>query len=72
MDHVDLYYQHRVDPETPIEDTVGALADLVREGKIRHIGLSEASPRTIERAHSVHRHYRCAIGVFALDPRPRT
>jgi len=54
VDTVDLYYQHRVDPETPIEDTVGALADLVREGKIRYIGLSEASPRTIERAHSVH------------------
>ena len=54
VDHVDLYYQHRVDPETPIEDTVGALADLVREGKIRHIGMSEASPRTIERAHNVH------------------
>src|SRR5271157_3902495 len=54
VDTVDLYYQHRVDPNTPIEDTVGALADLVREGKIQHIGLSEASPRTIERAHSVH------------------
>ena len=54
VDHVDLYYQHRVDPETPIEDTVGALADVVREGKVRYIGLSEASPLTIERAHSVH------------------
>ncbi|MGW0810718.1 aldo/keto reductase [Nonomuraea sp. NPDC002799] len=53
-DHIDLYYQHRVDPDTPIEDTVGALADLVRQGKIRHIGLSEAGPETIRRAHAVH------------------
>ena len=53
-DHVDLYYQHRVDPKTPIEDTVGALAALVAEGKIRHIGLSEAGPDTIRRAHAVH------------------
>lgn len=53
-DYIDLYYQHRVDPDTPIEDTVGALADLVAQGKIRHIGLSEASPRTIRRAHAVH------------------
>src|SRR6478672_13259039 len=53
-DHIDLYYQHRVDPGTPIEETVGALADLVGEGKIRHIGLSEASPATIRRAHAVH------------------
>lgn len=53
-DHVDLYYQHRIDPNTPIEDTVGALAELVAEGKILHIGLSEASPDTIRRAHAVH------------------
>ena len=53
-DHVDLYYQHRVDPATPIEDTVGALAELVKAGKIRHIGLSEAAPATIRRAHAVH------------------
>ena len=53
-DHIDLYYQHRVDPNTPIEDTVGALADLVAEGKVLHIGLSEASPDTIRRAHAVH------------------
>ncbi len=53
-DHVDLYYQHRVDPKTPIEDTVGALAALVAEGKIRRIGLSEAGPDTIRRAHAVH------------------
>jgi aryl-alcohol dehydrogenase-like predicted oxidoreductase len=53
-DHIDLYYQHRVDPDTPIEDTVGALAALVAEGKVRHIGLSEAGPATIRRAHAVH------------------
>jgi aryl-alcohol dehydrogenase-like predicted oxidoreductase len=53
-DHIDLYYQHRVDPNTPIEETVGALAELVTEGKILHIGLSEASPDTIRRAHAVH------------------
>jgi aryl-alcohol dehydrogenase-like predicted oxidoreductase len=53
-DYIDLYYQHRVDPNTPIEETVGALADLVTEGKVRYIGLSEASPGTIRRAHAVH------------------
>ncbi len=53
-DHVDLYYQHRVDPNTPIEETVGALAELVAEGKVRHIGLSEAGPDTISRAHAVY------------------
>src|SRR5215217_5117381 len=53
-DHIDLYYQHRVDRSTPIEDTVGTLAELVTEGKIRHIGLSEASPTTIRRAHANH------------------
>jgi aryl-alcohol dehydrogenase-like predicted oxidoreductase len=53
-DYIDLYYQHRVDPQVPIEDTVGALAELVGEGKIRHIGLSEAGPETIRRAHAVH------------------
>src|ERR1700733_14900345 len=53
-DHVDLYYQHRVDPNTPIEDTVGALAELVTEGKVRHIGLSEAWVGTIRRAHAIH------------------
>jgi aryl-alcohol dehydrogenase-like predicted oxidoreductase len=53
-DHVDLYFQHRIDPDTPIEETVGALAELVQEGKIRHIGLSEAAPDTIRRAHAVH------------------
>ena len=54
VDVVDLYYQHRVDPDTPIEDTVGAMADLVREGKVRWLGLSEAAPQTIRRAHAVH------------------
>jgi aryl-alcohol dehydrogenase-like predicted oxidoreductase len=53
-DHLDLYYQHRGDPDTPIEETVGALAELVTEGKIGHIGLSEAGPATIRRAHAVH------------------
>jgi aryl-alcohol dehydrogenase-like predicted oxidoreductase len=53
-DHIDLYYQHRIDPNTPIEETVGELAALVKEGKIRHIGLSEAAPDTIRRAHAEH------------------
>jgi aryl-alcohol dehydrogenase-like predicted oxidoreductase len=54
VDTIDLYYQHRVDPKTPIEETVGALAELVREGKIRFIGLSEASAATVRRAHKIH------------------
>jgi aryl-alcohol dehydrogenase-like predicted oxidoreductase len=54
VDHIDLYYQHRVDPKTPIEDTVGAMAELVKAGKVRYLGLSEASPATIRRAHKVH------------------
>ncbi|KFZ82635.1 aldo/keto reductase [Amycolatopsis sp. MJM2582] len=54
VDHIDLYYQHRVDPEVPIEETAGALSSLVEQGKIRHIGLSEAGPETIRRAHAVH------------------
>jgi aryl-alcohol dehydrogenase-like predicted oxidoreductase len=54
IETIDLYYQHRVDPNTPIEETVGAMAQLVREGKIRHIGLSEASPQTLRRAAKVH------------------
>ena len=53
-DHVDLYYQHRVDPNVPIEETVGAMAELVEQGKVRHLGLSEAAPETIRRAHAVH------------------
>ncbi len=54
VDVIDLYYQHRVDPDTPIEDTIGAMSELVRAGKIRFLGLSEASPATIRRAHAVH------------------
>ncbi len=54
VDHIDLYYQHRVDPNTPIEETVGAMAELVAAGKVRHLGLSEAGPDTIRRAHAVH------------------
>jgi aryl-alcohol dehydrogenase-like predicted oxidoreductase len=54
IDTIDLYYQHRVDPKVPIEDTVGAMADLVREGKVRHLGLSEAAPTTLRRAVAVH------------------
>jgi aryl-alcohol dehydrogenase-like predicted oxidoreductase len=71
-DYIDLYYQHRVDPSTPIEDTVGALAELVAEGKIRFVGLSEAGPDTIRRAHAVHpitraRHW--IRGVLTVGPR---
>ncbi|MGA2204546.1 MAG: aldo/keto reductase [Terriglobales bacterium] len=54
IDHIDVYYQHRVDPKTPIEETVGAMADLVKEGKVRFLGLSEAAPATIRRASAVH------------------
>jgi aryl-alcohol dehydrogenase-like predicted oxidoreductase len=54
VDHIDLYYQHRVDPETPIEETVGAMAALVKAGKVRYLGLSEAAPATVRRAHKVH------------------
>jgi aryl-alcohol dehydrogenase-like predicted oxidoreductase len=53
-DHIDLYYQHRMDPSTPIEETVGALSELIAEGKVLHYGLSEAAPETIRRAHAVH------------------
>jgi len=54
VDYIDLYYQHRVDPQTPIEETVGAMAELVKAGKVKYLGLSEASPATIRRAHKVH------------------
>ncbi|MEU0674626.1 aldo/keto reductase [Streptomyces sp. NPDC006172] len=54
VDHIDLYYQHRVDPQVPIEETVGAMAELVQAGKVRHLGLSEAGAETIRRAHAVH------------------
>lgn len=55
VDEIDLYYQHRVDTKTPIEETVGAMADLIQAGKVRHLGLSEAAPETIRRAHAVHK-----------------
>jgi aryl-alcohol dehydrogenase-like predicted oxidoreductase len=55
VDHIDLYYQHRVDPDTPIEDTIGAMVDLVKEGKVRYIGMSEAAPETIRRAAKIHK-----------------
>ena len=69
-DHVDLYYQHRVDPDVEIEETVGAMAELVKEGKILHIGLSEAAPETIRRAHAVHpiTALQTEFSVFARDP----
>ena len=72
-DHVDLYYQHRVDPNTPIEDTVGALAELVAEGKVRHIGLSEAGPATIRRAHAVHpiTALQLEYSLWTRDPEPK-
>jgi aryl-alcohol dehydrogenase-like predicted oxidoreductase len=54
VEHIDLYYQHRVDQSVPIEETVGAMAELVQQGKVKHLGLSEASPQTIRRAHAVH------------------
>src|SRR5436190_18099082 len=69
-DRIDLYYQRRVDPETPIEDTVGAVAELVTEGKIRSIGLSEAGPATIRRAHAVHpiAALQTEYSLWARDP----
>jgi aryl-alcohol dehydrogenase-like predicted oxidoreductase len=54
VERIDLYYQHRVDPKVPIEETVGAMAELVEQGKVRHLGLSEAAPETIRRAHATH------------------
>ena len=70
VDYVDLYYLHRVDPETPIEETVGAMADLVREGKVRHLGLSEAAADTIRRAHAVHpiTALQSEYSMFSRDP----
>ena len=70
VDHIDLYYQHRVDPDVPIEETVGAMAELVDAGKVRYLGLSEAAPETIRRAHAVHPITRAADRVFAVDPDP--
>ena len=71
-DHIDLYYQHRVDPKTPIEDSVGALAELVTEGKVRHIGLSEAGVNTIRRAHGVHpiTALQSEYSLWTRDPEP--
>jgi aryl-alcohol dehydrogenase-like predicted oxidoreductase len=73
-DRIDLYYQHRVDPNTPIEDTVGALAELVAEGKIRHIGLSEAGVGTIRRANAVHpiAALQSEYSLWTRDPEPET
>jgi aryl-alcohol dehydrogenase-like predicted oxidoreductase len=70
VDHIDLYYQHRVDPDTPIEETVGAMAELVTKGKVRFLGLSEAAPATIRRAHSVHpiSALQTEYSVWSRDP----
>jgi aryl-alcohol dehydrogenase-like predicted oxidoreductase len=70
VDHIDLYYQHRVDPDTPIEETVGAMGDLVTEGKVRYLGLSEAAPETIRRAHAVHpiSALQTEYSVWSRDP----
>jgi aryl-alcohol dehydrogenase-like predicted oxidoreductase len=70
IDHIDLYYQHRVDPKTPIEDTVGAMAELVKAGKVRYLGLSEAGPQTIRRAHQVHpiTALQTEYSLFSRDP----
>ena len=70
LDHIDLYYQHRVDPDTPIEETVGAMAELVELGKVRFLGLSEAAPATIRRAHAVHpiSALQTEYSVWSRDP----
>jgi aryl-alcohol dehydrogenase-like predicted oxidoreductase len=70
VSHIDLYYQHRVDKDIPIEETVGAMADLVREGKVRYLGLSEAAPATIRRAHTVHAitALQTEYSLWARDP----
>jgi aryl-alcohol dehydrogenase-like predicted oxidoreductase len=72
-DYIDLYYQHRVDPGTPIEDVMGTLSELVTEGKVRHIGLSEAGPDTIRRAHAVHpvTALQSEYSLWTRDPEPR-
>jgi aryl-alcohol dehydrogenase-like predicted oxidoreductase len=71
-DHIDLLYQHRVDPRTPIEETVGAMAELVAEGKVGHLGLSEAGPTTIRRAHAVHpiTAVQSEYSLWTRDPEP--
>jgi aryl-alcohol dehydrogenase-like predicted oxidoreductase len=70
VDHIDLYYQHRVDPDTPIEETVGAMGELVAQGKVRFLGLSEAAPATIRRAHAVHpiSALQTEYSVWSRDP----
>lgn len=70
VDYIDLYFQHRVDPNVPIEDTVGAMAQLVQAGKVRHLGLSEAAPETIRRAHATHpiTALQTEYSLFARDP----
>lgn len=70
VDTIDLYYQHRLDRKTPIEDTVGAMADLVREGKVRYLGLSEVSPTTVRKAHAVHpiTALQTEYSLWARDP----
>jgi aryl-alcohol dehydrogenase-like predicted oxidoreductase len=70
VDHIDLYYQHRVDPDTPIEETVGAMGELVTEGKVRYLGLSEAAPATIRRANAVHpiSALQTEYSVWSRDP----
>ena len=70
VDEIDLYYQHRVDDKTPIEETVGAMSDLVRAGKVRHLGLSEAAPSTIRRAHAIHKiaALQTEYSLFSRDP----
>ncbi|HXB36730.1 MAG TPA: aldo/keto reductase [Acidimicrobiales bacterium] len=70
VDHIDLYYQHRVDPDTPIEETVGAMGELVEQGKVRFLGLSEAAPATIRRAHAVHpiSALQTEYSVWSRDP----
>jgi aryl-alcohol dehydrogenase-like predicted oxidoreductase len=70
VDHIDLYYQHRVDPDTPIEETVGAMGELVAQGKVRFLGLSEAAPATIRRAHAAHpiSALQTEYSVWSRDP----
>jgi aryl-alcohol dehydrogenase-like predicted oxidoreductase len=72
IDTIDLYYQHRVDPNVPIEETVGAMARLVEEGKVRYLGLSEAAPHTLERAHAVHpiTALQTEYSLWTRDPEP--
>jgi len=72
VDHVELYYQHRVDPKTPIEETVGAMAELVKEGKVRHLGLSEAAPETLRRAQKIHpiAALQTEYSLWSRDPEP--